>query len=151
MRLARGEAMRGGAGRDLERTVVVRGAEQARFTSALRAGVLRRAVSPRGTAQKRGALAAAQRYAGSAAGRRGVRTSLSWVGAQCGVRSVASSATLAGGLGQCRVNQRSSTNARVVVFGARGKALSSLSSLGANPSIERTASSKLESAAHVER
>src|SRR5437867_6367920 len=79
--------MRESAGCDFERTVVVRGAEQARLTSALRAGVLRRAVSAWGTAQKRGALATPRRFAGSAANPRGVRASPSWAGAWCGVAS----------------------------------------------------------------
>ena len=127
-------------------------AEQARLTSALRAGVLRRAVSVWGTAQKRGALAAPQRFASSVASRRGVRTSPSWPGARRGVRRVARPAALAAGLAVCGLSQGSSINARAVVFSAGGKALSSGPSLGANPSIERTAKGVPPlSAAHVER
>jgi hypothetical protein len=44
-------------GCNVERTVVVRDGELTRLTSALRAGVLRRAVSRWGTARKRGAAA----------------------------------------------------------------------------------------------
>src|SRR5213592_1925850 len=92
--------MRESAGCDFERTVVVRGAEQARFTSALRAGVLRRAVSSWGTAQKRGALAELQRYSGSAASRRGLENFAFGVCA-VRVRRVASPGALAGGLSIC--------------------------------------------------
>src|SRR5437867_7333775 len=145
--------MRGAAGCDFERTVVVRGAEQARFTSALRAGVLRRAVSPRGTAQKRGALAAAQRYAGSAAGRRGVRTSLSWVCARCGVRRVASPGALAGSLSVCAgwaVKGRAPTHERSFSLPcARPYALRAAWGLTRPSSGQPQAA--LESAAHVDR